>query len=233
MALVVYGPIVSDARRKIGGIVATKGHAGNFMRKKVSPIQPRTQAQRNVRSSFSAHSKNWSALGAPAIASFNALAKATPKKDRFGQSVTLTGLQLYQQLSRNIDTVTGTPLTTAPANLNASSPGALTVANSVTGTSITVTPTHYPANGESAAIYATAPISAGRQFVGKQHRLLLVVPYAGSPVPFVLESATVHLFTNKFGPQVVGKNIGILVKNINTTTGAAGTPSAALQVTAS
>src|SRR5208337_1558278 len=100
MALVVYGPIVSDARRKIAGVVATKGHAGSFMRKKVSPTQPRTAAQRTVRANFTAISKHWQTIGAAVIAAFNALAKATPLKDRFGASVTLTGAQLYMRLNR-------------------------------------------------------------------------------------------------------------------------------------
>jgi len=226
MAKVLYGPIVSDARKKIGGVVATKGHAGNFMRKKVSPIQPRTTAQRNVRSSFSAHSKNWGTFSQTVIDGFNSLAKATPKKDRFGQTVTLTGLQLYQGLARNIDTVTGTPLTAAPANLNATTPGTLTVTATSGGSpALTVTPTNYPAVGESAAIFAAAQISAGRTFVGKQYRLLLVVPHSGSPAPYDILSA----YTTKFGALVTLKKVPVLVKNINTTTGAAGQPSAALQ----
>lgn len=227
MAKVVYGPIVSDARKKIAGVVATKGHAGNFMRKKVSPIQPRTQSQRNVRSDFTGHAKGWQGLGASVIAGFNALAKATPKKDRFGNSVTLTGFQLFVSLSRNIDTVAGTPLTAVPASLVASSPGTLTVTATSGGTpALSVTPTTYPPTGEAAAIYGAAQISAGRTFVGKVYRLLLVVPYNVSPAPYNVLAT----YVAKFGALVSGKNVPILVKNINTTTGAAGTPSAALQV---
>src|SRR5208337_1347590 len=184
MALVVYGPIVSDARRKIAGVVATKGHAGNFMRKKSSPIQPRTQAQRNVRANFSANSKNWATLTAAAIASFNALAKATPKKDRFGNTVTLTGMQLYQQLSRNITTVSGTPLTTAPASLTEGSAGALTVVTSAGGPTFTVAPTTYPPIGSSAAIYASPQLSPGRQFVGKNYKLIFIGAYNAAPSAF-------------------------------------------------
>ena len=227
MALVVYGPIVSDARKKIGGIVATKGHAGNFMRKKVSPIQPRTSAQRNVRAAFTAHAKNWAGLGPSVIAAFNALAKNTPKKDRFGQTVTLTGLQLYQQLSRNIDTVGGTPLVAAPASLVATQPGNLTVVATHAGGTFTVVPTNYPAVGEAAAVYAGPPLGLGRQFVGKNYRFLQHFPYAGSPVAFDIEAT----YAAKFGAFTTGKQIAVLVKNINITTGAAGQPSAALQAT--
>jgi hypothetical protein len=227
MALVQYGPIVLDARKKIAGVVATKGHAGNFMRKKVSPIQPRSQAQRNVRSGFTSFAKNWQALGATVIAAFNSLAKATPKKDRFGNSVTLTGMQLYMSLSRNIQTVSGTPLTAAPSSLVATSPGTTAVVAVAATPAITVTPTVYPASGESAAIYGAPPLSAGKTFIGKVYKLLLIVPYNVSPVAYVVESATIHHYTTIFGAWTAGKKIAILVKNINTTTGAAGTAAAA------
>ena len=227
MAKVVYGPIVSDARKKIGGIVATKGHAGNFMRKKVSPIQPRTQAQMVVRSQFSAHSKNWALLTAPVIAAFNALAKSIPKKDRFGASVTQTGLQLYQGLSRNIDTVEGTPLTAAPASLVASTPGDLTVVATHNHGTFTVVPTHYPLTGEAAAVYAGPPIGLGKSYVGKTARFIKHFPYAGSPTAFDIKDA----YRDKYGLFTTGKQIEVQVKNINITTGAAGQASAKLQTT--
>lgn len=222
MALVTYGPIVSDARKKIGGVVATKGHAGNFMRKKVSPIQPRTQSQRNVRADFTANSKAWSALTQTQIAGWNALAKATPKKDRFGNSVTLTGLQLYQSLSRNLTTVNEAPVSDPPASLVASSPGNLVVVANHTGPVMTVTPDNYPVATEAAVIYAAPQMSAGKTFVGKTYRVVLVVPYSASPAAYDIATA----YAAKFGALTTGKKIAILVANISTTTGAKGQPSA-------
>lgn len=222
MALVVYGPIVSDARKKIAGVVATKGHAGSFMRKKVSPIQPRTQSQRNVRADFTANSKAWSALTQTQIAGWNALAKATPKKDRFGNSVTLTGLQLYQSLSRNLSTIGVAPVSTPPANLNASTPGNLAVVADHSGPTMTVTPTNYPGATESAVIYAAAQMSPGKTFVGKTYRVVLVVAYNVTPVPYDIYAA----YTAMFGSLIVGKKIPVLVANISTTTGAKGQPAA-------
>ena len=228
MALVQYGPIVSDARKKIGGIVATKGHAGNFMRKKVSPIQPRTQSQRNVRADFTANSKAWAALSQTNIAGWNALAKATPKKDRFGNTVTLTGLQLYQSLSRNLSTVGEAPSATPPATLYASTPGNLTVVSTSGGSpALTVTPTNYPTASESAAIFASPQLSPGKTFIGKNYKLVLVVPYNVSPTAYAIETAYVALY----GALISGKKIAVLVKNINTTSGAAGQPSAGSAIT--
>lgn len=226
MALVTYGPIVSNARKKIAGVVATKGHAGNFMRNKVAPIQPRTQSQRNVRSNFTSLAKSWGALTAAQIAGWNALAKSTPLKDRLGNSVTLTGLQMYMRLNRNLTTVNTAAISAPPATLTATAPGTLTVAVNHVGPTFTVTPTNYPANGESAAIFGSPQLSPGRTFIGKNYRLLLVVPYNASPTAYDLHT----VYPAKFGTILAAKQIGVLVKHISTTTGAAGTPAAATAV---
>jgi hypothetical protein len=226
MAKVVYGPIVSDARKKIGGVVATKGHSGNFMRKKVSPIQPRTSAQRNVRASFTAISKLWSGGLTGNIAAWNSLAKSTPKKDRFGASVTLTGLQLFQSLSRNLATIGVSPIITAPASLIATSPGALTYVASAGGPTLTVTETNVIQSTEYSVIYAGPQQSAGRMFMGKSYRYITRTIGAGAAMVTDIEA----LYVAKFGPLVLGKQIPIHVKHICTATGAAGIPVSVLAV---
>ena len=226
MAKVVYGPIVSDARKKIGGVVATKGHAGNFMRKKVSPIQPRTSAQRNVRASFTAISKLWSGGLTGNVAGWNTLAKSTPKKDRFGQSVTMTGLQLFQSLSRNLATIGVSPVITPPANLIASSPGALTYVASVGGPNLTVTEANVITSAEYSVVYAGPQQSPGRMFVGKTYRYITKTIGAGAALTTDIET----LYVAKFGALIQGKQIPIHVKHINATNGAAGIPVSVLAV---
>ena len=218
MAKVVYGPIVSDARKKIGGVVATKGHAGNFMRKKVSPIQPRTSAQRNVRASFTAISKLWAGGLSGNVAGWNTLAKATPKKDHFGASVTMTGLQLFQSLSRNLATLGLSPVTTPPANLIATSPGGLSYTASASGPTLSVTETNLSLTTEYSVVSAGPQQSAGRMFVGKNYRYLYKQVGDGAALTNDIEA----LYIAKFGPLIAGKQIPIQVKHIVTASGAAG-----------
>jgi len=181
MALVTYGPIVSNARKKIGGIVATKGHAGNFLRSKVAPIQPRTTAQRNVRANFTALAKTWQTLGALAIASFNALAASVKKKDRLGNSVTSTGFQLFMSLSRNLLSVPSyAPLTTAPASLVATSPGTLAAVAGPGGTQVL------------GAVTVTGP-----------NAVYAITSYAGPP-PEVGQTITIAAYATG-GNNVTGK----------------------------
>ena len=227
MALVVYGPIVQDARKKIGGIVCTKGHAGNFIRKKVSPIQPRSATQRSVRSNFSANSKAWAAGLSGNIAGWNALAKATPMKDRFGASVTLTGLQLYQRLSRNLSTIGQPAVATPPASLAATAPGALTAVATVTSQLLTVTEANSLASSEYTVIYAGAAIGLGRRFVGKNYRFVKAAVGTGSAPTTDITTA----YTALFGALKLNTQIHIMVKHITTATGASGQPAALLKAT--
>ena len=129
MAKVLYGPIVSDARKKIGGVVATKSRFGSVIRKKSSPVQPRTNSQRAVRANFGANAKAWSGtLTSAQRQSWINLAAANPKKDRFGNTQTLTGAQMYNSLSRNLHTLGLLPLPTPPLNLSVDDPGGITLA---------------------------------------------------------------------------------------------------------
>jgi hypothetical protein len=217
---------VGDARKKIGGVVFTHGHSGGMIRKKVSPIQPRSQAQRNVRSNFTSLSKGWQALTQAVQAGWVALAKSIVRKNALGQSHSLTGLQLYQSCARNCATVGQAPPATAPASLVATAPGTLSMTLADGGTpAFTITPATYPQANEYAVVMATAPFSPGRVFVGKKYALVFVSAVA--PVaPYNILTA----YTAKYGAPVTGKKVGVLVKHVNGTTGAAGIPSALEQI---
>lgn len=249
MAKILFSAVVGDARKKIGGVVFTKGRTGAVVRRKVSPTQPRTQDQRNVRASFSALSKNWATaaatgLGAPAAkigatlgttlsgltptqrAGWVALANAFTRKDQFGNTKILTGLQIYQSCNRNLESIAAGSISDAPANLDAGSPGTLTVtATAGTTPALTVDADTEPATAEAAAVYAAAQVSPGRVFIGKRYRLIFTAT-PGTAGPYDVLTA----YTSKFGALVAGKQLPLLLAYINSTTGAKGQPSAATQL---
>lgn len=226
MAKIVFSAIVGDARKKIGGNVFTKGRSGAFVRRKVSPIQPRSSFQRNVRASFTALSKLWSGatMDDTKRAAWNALASNYPVKDKFGAAHTLTGLQMFQKLNRVLATMGVAAITTPPATLAAEYPGALTVVATVAGpNTLTVDFATDPTAADNAMIFGAAQQSAGRAFVGNKYRFLDNAP---APGPIDISAK----YVAKFGALIAGKKVPILVKYANVTTGAVGTPSAALQV---
>ena len=224
MAKIVFSAVVGDARKKIGGIVFTKGRSGAVVRRKVSPVQPRSSNQRNVRASFTSLSKLWSAVTMTDIlrAAWNALAANYPQKDKFGASHTLTGLQMFQKLNRVLETMGAPPITTPPASLSAGYPGAVTVTATAPGTLTFVCANTIPAS-ENIMIFAGAQVSPGRLAVGNRYRFIDNLPQAASYDIGVK-------YVAKFGNLIATKKVPILVVNANTTTGAKGTPSSALKV---
>jgi hypothetical protein len=232
MAKITFSAIVGDARKKIGGVVFSKSRTGAYVRRKVSPVQPRTTAQRAVRANFTANSKGWSGtLTAAERATFTQLAQSLTKKDRLGQSFQLTGAQLYQSISRNLHTIGVADLITAPANQVVSDLGGLTLAEVMSETSplsgrgITVDPTNMPATGEYLVITAAAPLPAGRTFVGKgKYRIIqTVAPGTASPL-FTLPIDVTAAYEAKFGALSTGQTIHMQINNISSVNGAAGKP---------
>jgi hypothetical protein len=217
MAKVVYSPQVGDMRNKTGGAVHTKTRFGSMVRRKVSPTQPRSSAQMNVRANFTALSKLWSD---PTMDNYRAgwigLADSYPVKDVFGQSQKLTGHQMFVRLNRALATVGIAAKLIPPSSLSASYPGALTiVATGAPVTVLTVAPTTVCAASELALVLATPGISRGRAGAGARFRLIGV--YSDSPAPpWDIKTA----YTNKFGAPISGRKCFIRIIYTSGVTGA-------------
>jgi hypothetical protein len=226
MAKIVFSAVVGDARKKIGGTVFTKGRSGAVVRRKVSPIQPRSSLQRNVRASFTALSKLWggATMDDTKRAGWNALASNYPQKDKFGASHTLTGLQMFQKLNRVLATIGAASILTPPASLSAEFPGAITGTASAPST-LTVSPTTPPTAADTAMVFAGAQVSPGRLAVGNRYRFLQKFVLADTP-PWDIHAA----YTAKFGALIATKKVPILVKYATTANGAVGIATALLQV---
>jgi hypothetical protein len=217
MAKIVFGPTVSDARNKQGGTVFTKTRFGAMVRSKVSPTQPRSNSQMNVRANFAALAKSWaSALTDAKRAGWIALAASYPVKDPFGASHSLTGLQMYVRLNRALATIGVLPRTDSPGSLSIGYPGTLTLV--CTGTPVavfTVAMQTYNAATEEAIIYATATQSKGRSSVSSNYRLLgSFGTSAGHPLDIL------SMYETKFGAPASGRKIFIRVMFTHNVTGA-------------
>jgi hypothetical protein len=127
MAKIKLGATLGDARNAAGAIVYSKNQFGAYIRQKVSPVQPRTPRQTQVRQQFTDISKRWGVVLTDSQRNgWKALAAANPVSDVFGDSQTLTGLQFYQRVSRNLQEAGEPILDDAPADQNVT--GLLTLA---------------------------------------------------------------------------------------------------------
>jgi len=215
MAKIQFGAAVADARGKFAGQVFSKSRMGSYLRRKSSPVQPRTSAVTGVRSSFSGLAKRWgSVLTADQRAAWKSLAAAHPTTNVFGNSIILTGLMLYIQVNRNLASVGVATIDDAPLNLDVDAPGSISFTGG-TAADFAITPAVDAAAGDHVIILAGQPQSAGRAFVGSAMRIVGTDTGGGSP--YALTRATYRSF---FGTLLPGQNITLGLVYVRDDTGA-------------
>lgn len=203
MAKFTYGPIVSDARNKVAGVVFSRSRSGPYGRTKVSPTQPRTSYQRTVRSFFSALSKLWGDATMDANrAGWRSLAERYPVKDVFGNSRTLTGLQMFVKCNRALQAVGETVLLVAPASLIANTPGVITATAVAGAGTIAITVATNPSLLEVPVIFAAGPVSRGKNTIGGALRQIMH-PNPGVAGPYAAGAS----YVTKFGSWAVGQRL--------------------------
>lgn len=230
MAKILFGVGVSDARAKLGGHVFSKNRNGAYLRMKVSPTQPRTTNQLNVRSLFGQFSQAWGQILSDAQRSgWKALASSNPTPDRFGNPQILTGLQFYQRVNRNLSTIGVARLDTAPAGTTVESLISVTLTATFTGSVLHLNFTPTPLGPTShLVIFATHCVSPGRSFLTPFLKLSAadVAPASASPFDFF------GPWTAIYGALQPGQAIGVSAFVIDDVTGAASAPATDSQIVA-
>jgi hypothetical protein len=209
-----YGAIVVAGSGKINGFVASRNRAGAYFRTKVTPVNPQSTAQLNVRNRLGARSQAWRGLTDTQRAAWNGVVSAFAKTDIFGDLKNPTGFNLYQALNNNLLTVGAAAISVPPV------PAAV---STVTVTSITpaagtglipmVLSGAVPAS-TAVKVFATAPQSPGVSFVKSEYRLITTLP-AATATPVALGAS----YSAKFGSWTAGQKIFFKLVFVSTTTG--------------
>jgi hypothetical protein len=110
----IYTP---DRRGKVGGSVFQKGRFGNMERVLVTPRNPKTPYQLDVRSKLTSLSKIWGGmLTAAQRAVWTQRALTYPYVHK-GKTITLTGFLMFMRLNRNFQEIGQPILDDCPQNL--------------------------------------------------------------------------------------------------------------------
>lgn len=220
MAKIKFGALVTDARGKLDGIVYSKNQFGAYVRTKVTPVNPNTQRQSEVRNNLSLNSKAWSnTLTDAERAGWKALAENNPVTDIFGNSQVLTGIALYGRVNNVLRNLVVAPLNVAPPNLDVTGLASLavTAGAGLSAIDIAFTETPLPAN-HKLYLFATGNLPGGVSFF--KPRLRFIGSGAAAEVsPFDAGS----LWEAKFGDLIEGNKFGIAVAVVNEANGAIAT----------
>jgi hypothetical protein len=217
MALVKFSALVSDMRKKLNGSVFSHNRGGNYLRNKVTPVNPKTSYQVATRARFAQYSQNWRNLTAAQISAWNAATPGYAKSNIFGDLKNPTGLQLYQKVNNNLIASGGTAITSpaAPKGVSVVTLTSLTYTVGVPALSI-VFAGPVPALTR-VKVFATPPMSAGINFVKSQLRLIsTLAPAATSPANILAA------YQAKFGSVgAIGQKIFVAFQFVDQTSGIA------------
>lgn len=215
-----FGAIVVDGRGKAGGHVFSKNRGGAYMRTKVTPSNPQTNAQQSTRASLTRFAQGFRSLTAIQIAAWNAAVESFKSTNIFGDIKNPSGINLYVRLNTLIVIAGGSVLTSPPLPTAVSALTALS-ATAAAGTpafSVVFAPTPVP-TGHTLVIEASRQSSPGvSAFKGKNVVITTEAAAATSPADILTA------YTAKYGTLVAGQKIAVSAYFINKTTGLKGTP---------
>lgn len=216
MAKIKFGMIVTEARNKIGGHVLSKNRAGAYVRTKVTPVNPRTTSQVNVRASIASLASAWRSLATGLREQWIAAVKDYQHTDIFGDKVTPSGFNLFIKLNQNLFNIGVAMITSPPLPASVSAFTSMSVAMAKgAATAVATVAATIPA-GETVIMFATAGQSAGKSFVKSQYRKIGTFSTGAS-----LNFAT--MYAAKFGAiPTAGTKVFVQCVHVNTTTGQRG-----------
>lgn len=206
---VKFGAIVTDGRGKLGGHVLAKNRSGNYMRTKVTPVNPQTTFQQAQRAALGTLSSGWSGLTDAQRNSWNNAVDDFQRTDIFGDLKTPTGKNLYTGLNRNLLN-SGEAILLLPPNPDSIANVAIDKAELGIVAATYDIDTLGTSTGEFIQAWATPALSAGTSFI--KNRLRLIETAAGG----VDTSIDIYaLYIARFGVPAVGSNLYVAVRVIN------------------
>lgn len=219
MAKVKFSALISDMRNKLNGSVFAKNRGGNYLRTKVTPVNPQSVAQTAARALLSSYSQGWKGLTQDQRNAWNSAVAQWATTDIFGDIKNPTGLQLYIRLNVNIELAGGTPITLPPLPVGAEPVLDLTVDSDVSDSEVNISDvtTPVPAN-TTLYIEATPCISPGISNANSYFRFVKAYAAAATPGNIWTE------YVAKFGTPVAGQKLFVRAKFISTTTGEVSSP---------
>lgn len=147
----------------IAGTVSSHNRAGQYVRNRRAPVQPIGTGRRaTVRGFFASAAAGFALLTTAEQDAWTSFAAMHPITDSLGQSVTLTGQQMYVRVTASALNAGVTPSMTPPADVSPANIAPASATFSIL-TGLTVTFNPGPAT-QFVTMGLSQPVSAGRRF---------------------------------------------------------------------
>lgn len=178
MAKIKYSALLQEMRGKLNGSVMSRNRTSNYVRTKTTPINRNTTAQVQARQRLTTASKSWRDLTQLEIAGWNNVVSQYKRNNIFGDQFTPSGIALYNRLNLNLDNINQPRIVDAPLPTAVNPVDTLSAAAAAGAATMTLSFTPAIAVGTSVLVRATAPLSAGINFVKSQLRVITVLTSA-------------------------------------------------------
>lgn len=220
MAKYTPGAIVSEVRGTIAATTHSRNRGKAVMRNRVTPINRRSTGQTSRRQRLASFASQFRGLTQAQIAGWNSAALNFPRQDNLGQTIFLTGEQLYCAFNINLQLIGVAAISDAPAPSSFAVLALGSILPDSAGTfTVAFTPTPVPA-GFTLVIRATAPKSAGRSFVSPSE-FRFVQSFAAAQVsPANIFAAYSAIFTDL--ASAAGQKVFVEIFLVDAATGQAG-----------
>jgi hypothetical protein len=213
-----FGSIVVAGSGKIGGHVASRNRGGAYFRTKVTPVNPSTTYQQNVRNRLTGLSQAWRSLTDTQRASWNSAVSDYARTDIFGDLRNPSGFTLYQRLNNNLLAIgeSAIDVPPVPGSVHQFTSASIAVVTGTPAMTLSFAPA-IPAT-DKVKLFATAPLSAGKTFVKSEYRIIEVLDN-GDTTGYDMKTA----YDAKFG-AITENGLKVFVKlvPVNITTGQEG-----------
>lgn len=213
MASVKWSGLVSEVRGKINGSILSVGYGGQIIRNRRSGGGVTSTSWRKSRANLAYIAGQWRTLTSAQQAAFISAGVSFPYVNKFGDSVTPSGFQLFCTLNSNLNFIAQSLITTAPSPASSETLGTITFSQPSSGAlRLAYTAT---ASGLSAiVVYASSAQSLGVYTAPRFMRFVDVVrSNVASPLNFGSH------YDRVFGDVPTSGRIFIKVVTINYTTG--------------
>lgn len=193
----------------IAGTTYSHNRAGQYTRNRRSPVQPVGTGRRGViRAAFGAASSAWGALTPTVQASWTAYANGHPYTDSLGQSIKLTGHQMYVAVNTELINCGAAQSAAIPVTDGVFA-AVLTTFTAVHAGAITLTPGGGGGATDFLLIAVSAPQSGGRGFCKTFWQYGHVA--GNSVVAIVLTTG----YNAQFGSPIAGQRIFYRLTPVN------------------
>jgi len=172
MAIFTPGLAISQISGSSGGQTFSRNRFGQYIRSRAIPINPNSSYQQAIRNAVSQLAARWSqVLTSTQRDAWNSYASNVSVQNRLGQTVYLTGFQMYQRSNASRVQVGETPIDDGPATLSlpeVDSTIAVTIAATTSVMSITFDDGYDWANDDDGRllVYMGVPQNSGVNYFG-------------------------------------------------------------------